>query len=80
LGACPAPCGNYNAQIARFHAIDPLTEKFSLQSPYVYVANYPIRVIDFLGLMATDPPEANNNPHLALHVALKKRKFDEWFV
>ena len=36
----------YDAQIARFHTLDPLSEKYSFQSPFVYAANNPIIYID----------------------------------
>ena len=40
----------YDAQIARFHTIDPLTEKNHRNTPYSYAANNPIKYIDWLGL------------------------------
>ena len=40
----------YDASLARFHSIDPLSEKNHIQSPYVYAANNPIKNIDFMGL------------------------------
>jgi RHS repeat-associated protein len=40
----------YDAQIARFHTLDPLSEKYSFQSPFAYAANNPILFIDFMGL------------------------------
>jgi len=42
----------YDAEIARFHTIDPLTEMFTQQSPYVYAANNPVRYVDVLGMYA----------------------------
>jgi RHS repeat-associated protein len=36
----------YDAEVPRFTTIDPLVEKFSFQSPYVYAGNNPIFFID----------------------------------
>ena len=47
----------YDAQIARFHTLDPLAENFTFQSPYVYAANNPIRFIDYMGMSAEEPDE-----------------------
>jgi RHS repeat-associated protein len=43
---------NYDPQIGRFVQIDPLTDIFYWQSPYVYADNDPIGNIDYLGLGA----------------------------
>ncbi|MFP4287598.1 MAG: RHS repeat-associated core domain-containing protein, partial [Candidatus Izemoplasmataceae bacterium] len=40
----------YDAQIGRFHSVDPLTEKNHRNTPYLYAANNPIIYIDWLGL------------------------------
>ncbi|MEA3503967.1 MAG: RHS repeat-associated core domain-containing protein, partial [Bacteroidota bacterium] len=40
----------YDAKIARFHALDPLTEKNHTQSGFVYAANNPIVFMDYMGL------------------------------
>ncbi|TVR83498.1 MAG: hypothetical protein EA412_00835 [Chitinophagaceae bacterium] len=47
----------YDAQIARFHTVDPRANDFPWQSPYVYAANNPIRFIDYMGMSAEEPDE-----------------------
>lgn len=36
----------YQPEIGRWHAIDPLAEKYQAISPYAYVANNPILLVD----------------------------------
>ena len=40
----------YDAQIGRFHTVDPLAEVYSFQSPFAYAANNPIYYNDYLGM------------------------------
>jgi RHS repeat-associated protein len=40
----------YDPVIGRFHTIDPLSENYSFQSPYVYAGNEPIRMMDINGM------------------------------
>jgi len=40
---------NYDATIGRFTTPDPLAEKYYSISPYAYVANNPMRYVDYLG-------------------------------
>ena len=42
----------YDGVICRFHTIDPLSEKFSHQSPFIYANNNPSNLIDYMGLNA----------------------------
>jgi len=44
----------YDPEIARFHTLDPLTEDYSFQSPFVYAGNNPVRYIDWNGLGPLD--------------------------
>jgi RHS repeat-associated protein len=52
----------YDAQIARFHTLDPMAENYTFQSPFVYADNNPILFIDFMGMNSkrTNTPPLNN--------------------
>ncbi|MCI5055204.1 MAG: RHS repeat-associated core domain-containing protein, partial [Flavobacteriales bacterium] len=51
----------YDPAIARWHTIDPLAESFQNWSPYNYVLNKPVNLIDPDG-MAPDQPDPNDPP------------------
>jgi RHS repeat-associated protein len=36
----------YDSQLARFHTVDPLAEKYYFESPYIYVGNNPLLFLD----------------------------------
>lgn len=40
---------HYDAALGRWHTIDPLSEKYYSISPYVYVANCPLKYVDLKG-------------------------------
>ena len=46
--------GGYDAALARFTTLDPLSDNYSFQSPYVYAVNNPILYIDWMGMGPDD--------------------------
>ncbi|WP_106152382.1 RHS repeat-associated core domain-containing protein [Marinilabilia salmonicolor] len=54
----------YDVALGRFHTVDPLTEDFFHQSPYVYAGNNPIRFIDFMGMNASPYYDKETGEHL----------------
>ncbi|MDH5381450.1 MAG: phosphodiester glycosidase family protein, partial [Cyclobacteriaceae bacterium] len=49
----------YDASIGRFMVKDPLSEKYSSQSAFVYAANNPVKFIDWMGMGPVDPQVIN---------------------
>ncbi|GET24713.1 RHS repeat domain-containing protein [Prolixibacter sp. NT017] len=47
----------YDAELGRFHTIDPLAEKYSFQSSYLYGCDNPIRFIDYMGMNGQEPDD-----------------------
>lgn len=47
----------YDAALGRWHAVDPMSEKYYSWSPYIYCINNPIRYVDPIGM---DWYESNN--------------------
>jgi RHS repeat-associated protein len=56
---------NYDPALGRWMNVDPLAEKYPSHSPYCYVMNNPLRLIDPTGMAPeeTDPPGSKSNPH-----------------
>jgi len=49
----------YDPALGRFMSIDPLSEMFAFQSPYLYAYNNPVRFTDFKGMNAIDEVQKN---------------------
>ena len=43
----------YDAALGRWHAVDPMSEKYYGVSPYLYCANNPILLVDPNGMWPT---------------------------
>jgi len=69
---------NYQANLGRFMSMDPLTEKYNFQSPYVYAVNNPIYFVDKDGMAPEDfiilinKKGAGGNGHMAMIYQDKK--------
>jgi RHS repeat-associated protein len=51
----------YMPEIGRWGVVDPLSEHYGSFSPYNYVLNDPVRLIDPNGMSATDPNDGDKN-------------------
>jgi RHS repeat-associated protein len=51
----------YDAQIGRWHSIDPSEESYSSWTPYNFCLNNPINLIDPDGMNSTDPSGTKDN-------------------
>jgi len=46
---------NYDSELGRFYSVDPLHYKYHSTSPYAYVLNNPLRLVDPTGMASEDP-------------------------
>lgn len=77
----------YDAVVGRFHTIDPLSEKTTYQSAFVYANNNPINFIDYMGMNADgylmdengtiDPKPVNNEGGNNYDVIYNKSQYTE---
>jgi len=73
----------YDAQIGRWHSVDPLAERFPFQSTFVYAANSPVKFIDYMGMSAEEPEQGETNKAFDWKAAweeAQKRKHQEFTI
>ena len=68
----------YDAQIGRFHIIDPQSECTSSLSNYTYAFDNPINYIDWMGLAGTLPMTQSHHP--GLFPRPRKRGVNDYFM
>jgi len=50
----------YDAQLARFHTVDILSDDYVHRSPFIYAENNPVNMIDYKGMMGFDQDEGED--------------------